>query len=208
MNLILAMAVAYLIGSVSPSIIAGKILKGIDVRDFGSGNAGSTNTFRVLGKKPGIVVLILDILKGFLAANLYIFFAVPAYMRPSIFAILCGVAAVAGHIWPVFFSFRGGKGVNTLAGVLLAVIPLEVALATVAFLAIFIPTGYVSLSVMLASLSLPFIALMRQYIFHETVPIEILIISYAVPLLMVYTHRTNIKRLLKGEESRSKLFRK
>ena len=208
MNLILAVVVAYLIGSISPSIIAGKILKGIDVRDFGSGNAGSTNTFRVLGKKPGIVVLILDILKGFVAAKLYIFFAVPAHMRPSIFAILCGVAAVVGHIWPVFFSFRGGKGVNTLAGVLLAVIPLEVALATVAFLAIFIPTGYVSLSVMLASLSLPFIALMRQYIFHEAVPVEILIISYAVPLLMVYTHRSNIKRLLKGEENRSKLFRK
>lgn len=208
MNLILAVAVAYLIGSVSPSIIIGKILKGIDVRDFGSGNAGSTNTFRVLGKKPGIVVLILDILKGFVAANLYIFFALPSYMRPSIFAILCGVAAVTGHIWPIFHSFRGGKGVNTVVGVLLALIPLEIGLAVVAFLAIFIPTGYVSLSVVLASLSLPFIMLMRHCIFHEAAPIEILIISYAVPLLMVYTHRSNIKRLLKGKENRSKLFRK
>jgi len=208
MSLAIAVVMAYLIGSVSPSIIAGKILKGIDVRDFGSGNAGSTNTFRVLGKKPGIVVLILDILKGFLAANLYLLIPAPQSIRISIFSILCGAAAVIGHIWPIFFSFRGGKGVNTMAGVLLAVIPLEVALATVAFLAIFIPTGYVSLSVMLSSLSLPFIALMRQYVFKEVVPVEILIISYAVPILMVYTHRTNIKRLLKGEENRSKLFRK
>lgn len=200
---------SYLIGSISPSIVLGKILKGIDIRGHGSGNAGSTNAFRVLGKWAGITVLFLDIFKGYFAVK---FISPLAGENPvissALIAILSGFAAVTGHIWTVFHSFKGGKGVNTAAGVLLAMIPIPTFLAAGIFLIVLLITRYVSLGSMLSSLSLPIILIIMSLRAEgEVIPSELIIFAVVIPIFIIYTHRTNIKRLIRGEENKIKLGR-
>lgn len=195
---------AYLLGSIPTSVWIGKLFYGIDVREFGSGNAGATNTFRVLGKKAGIPVLIIDILKGFAAVMLAYLSNFDASSSEFInFQIALGIASLLGHIFPVLAGFRGGKGVATLLGVVLAVQPGAASLALVIFLVVLFAFRYVSLASMSAGLSFPIIGLT---IMHYT-NVTLIAFSIVVAVLLIITHKKNIGRLLKKQESKVKLFK-
>ena len=195
---------AYLLGSVPTSVWWGKAFYGIDVREFGSGNAGATNTIRVLGKKAGIPVLIIDIMKGTAAVMLAYFSDFAAGSAPFVnYQIALGIAAVIGHIFPVFAGFRGGKGVATLLGVALAMEPQVAVLAMVIFLVMLMLFKYVSLASMTAGLSFPVILLTL----FPGRPVSMIAFSIVVSVLLVITHKKNIQRLLKKQESKVNLFK-
>lgn len=199
------LVLAYLVGSIPTAVWWGKRFYGIDVREFGSGNAGATNTFRVLGKRAGIPVLIIDILKGILATSLA--FTSPFAFDTNQFVNLelgLGIAALVGHVFPVFAGFRGGKGVATILGVVICLTPLSSLLVLFVFLTVLISTKYVSLSSMLGGISFPFIL---HFVFHNTND-TLLIFSVFVAILLVVTHKKNITRLLKRQESKTYLFAK
>ena len=191
---------AYLIGSIPTALIISQRFFGIDIRDYGSGNMGATNTFRVLGSRYGSIVMVLDMLKGIMAVALYNF--LPYYFHNELertnFIIGLGLAAVVGHIFPLFAGFRGGKGVATLFGMLLAVQPIIAASCNSVFLLVLYLTRYVSLSSILAALSLP-ICVLWIWNEHEQV---YRIFALLVALLVVLTHQKNIGRILRGVESR------
>jgi glycerol-3-phosphate acyltransferase PlsY len=197
---------AYLLGSVPSAVWVGKIFFGIDVREYGSGNAGATNTFRVLGPKAGIPVLMMDIAKGWMAVQLVTYFGdyMPFTQQFINFKLTLGVAALLGHIFPVFAGFRGGKGVATLLGILWGINPPAALFCMIVFLIFFLSTGYVSLGSMTASVAFPFIVMLW---FNETVT-SMNIFAVAVPILVLITHQKNIERLFKRTESRVRLFNK
>jgi len=199
--LILAFIAAYLLGSIPTSVWIGKWFRGIDVRDYGSGNAGATNTMRVLGVTLGIPVVIIDIAKGFIAVQLS--FIHPGFLNlfPDIVVLqlVLGAFAVLGHIYPVFAGFRGGKGVATLFGVILAVQPGITFMAIGVFLIVLLIGKIVSVSSMVAGISFP----VFLFLFYPQSPLSLKIFSVAVAILLLYTHRTNIRRLLKKEEPRA-----
>lgn len=204
-TLILILFGAYLLGSIPTAVWWGKGFYHIDVREFGSGNAGATNTFRVLGKKAGIPVLIIDILKGIAAVSLVRFSPFEADTNSYInFQLGLGVAALLGHIFPVFAGFRGGKGVATLLGVVICLHPLACAASLGVFLIVLLASKYVSLSSMSAGLIFPFFL---NVVFHNTNP-TLMIFSFVVAILLVITHKKNIVRLMKRQESRVNLFPK
>jgi glycerol-3-phosphate acyltransferase PlsY len=194
---------AYLIGSVPTALWLGKWFFKIDIRQYGSGNSGATNTFRVLGKSWGTFVMIVDILKGVFAASLYLFMPETYYgehneLQRTNFQLILGLTAVLGHIFPIWASFKGGKGVATLFGLLIALQP-AVALSCVAvFIFVLYLTRYVSLSSILASMALPIFIIL---IFREH---EVLyrVFAVLVAVLVILTHQKNIVRLFNGDESR------
>jgi acyl phosphate:glycerol-3-phosphate acyltransferase len=199
-NTVIVFILAYLTGSIATAVWTGKIFHGIDVREHGSGNAGATNVIRVLGWITGIPVLIIDVAKGFLAASLPLFFN----LAPSGSAllinlqILAGLAAIIGHVFPIFAGFRGGKGVGTTFGVLLALNPLLTASCIIIFLIVLFVSGYVSLASMSAGLAFPILLFMV----FSTPSVLFKVFSVFIAIALVLTHRQNIKRLLKGEESK------
>jgi glycerol-3-phosphate acyltransferase PlsY len=197
---ILLLISAYLLGSLPSAVWIGKIFFGIDVREYGSGNAGATNTFRVLGPKAGVPVLLLDIAKGWLAVQLATYFGeyMPGTQQFINFKLTLGVAALLGHIFPVFAGFRGGKGVATLLGILWGVNPPAAVICLAVFLIFFLTTGYVSLGSMAASVAFPFIVMLWL---NETVT-SMNVFAIAVPILVLVTHQKNIERLIKRTESR------
>lgn len=194
--------VAYLLGSIPSALLISRKFFGIDIRDYGSGNMGATNTFRVLGSKYGTIVMVLDILKGVLAVGLYNFlpnyFGVEHELQRTNFMIGLGLSAVIGHIFPIFANFKGGKGVATLFGMVLAIQPFVAVSCVGVFLLVLYLTRYVSLSSILASIFLPICVL---WIWNEH---EILyrIFTLLVALLVIFTHQKNIGRILRGVESR------
>jgi glycerol-3-phosphate acyltransferase PlsY len=202
--LLLTLILSYLLGSIATAVWTGKLFHGIDVREHGSGNAGATNVIRVLGWKTGIPVLMIDVLKGWVAAMLPLFFNLAGAGTALLtnYQILAGLAVVIGHIFPVFAGFRGGKGVATIFGVLLAIHPLLTISCLGVFLCVMLITGYVSLSSMSAGVAFPVFLLL----FFNTPSVFFKVFSIIVALALIYTHRKNISRLLKGEES--KLFKK
>jgi acyl phosphate:glycerol-3-phosphate acyltransferase len=202
--LVLSLLLAYLLGSIATAVWAGKIFHGIDIREHGSGNAGATNTIRVLGWKTGVPVLLIDILKGWLAAMLPVFFNLGGHATALLtnLQILAGVLAILGHIFPVFAGFRGGKGVATITGVLLAIHPFLTLSCLGVFMFVLLTTGYVSISSMSSGFAFP----VFLFLFFDTQSVIFKIFSVVVAVAMVITHRKNISRLLKGEES--KLIRK
>ncbi|HEU4719222.1 MAG TPA: glycerol-3-phosphate 1-O-acyltransferase PlsY [Bacteroidia bacterium] len=204
---IIALLIAYLLGSIPSAVWIGKLFFGTDVREHGSGNAGATNTFRVLGKKAGIPVLLLDILKGFLAVNLaWLVTEAPPHTSDFVdLQIVLGVAAVLGHIFPVFAGFRGGKGIATLFGVTLAVHPQTCLLATGVFLLVFLSTNYVSLGSISAGLSMP---LFMMFFFASEAFPSMIAYCVMVSMLILITHQKNIERLLRKEESKMRLTRR
>jgi glycerol-3-phosphate acyltransferase PlsY len=196
---------AYLIGSIPSSVWIGKRFYGVDVREYGSGNAGATNTFRVLGKKAGIPVLILDTLKGWLAVNI----ACLSHYQPASeqfinLQLVLGIAALIGHIFPIYVGFRGGKGIATLLGILLAVHPQAAVFSMIIFLLVLIVFNYVSLGSIIAAIVFP---LMIIFFFKETVP-SLIIFSIAVSILVLVTHQKNMARLMRKEESKTYIFRR
>ncbi len=207
MDLILLILLSYLIGSIPTAIIAGKLLKKIDIRDHGSGNAGATNVFRILGWKAGVLVLVIDMFKGFAP----VWWLTPVHNNPDImtfYQILIGIAAICGHIWTVFAGFRGGKGVGTAAGVFLALQPLPVLLSLVTFILIVAKTRYVSLGSMIAAAMLPVFILISKYALNLVVSDLILILSIIMALLIIFMHRENIKRLVAGNENKLSFSKK
>ncbi len=195
--------IAYLIGSIPTSVWIGKRFYNIDVREFGSGNAGATNTFRVLGKRAGVPVLIIDIIKGVAAVALSRFSGfVPGTGEFISLQLGLGVSALMGHIFPVFAGFRGGKGVATMLGIVMCIVPIACALSLVVFLAVLFSSRIVSLSSMTAGVAFPFILNLGL---GNSNPI-LLVFSIVVALLLIVTHRKNIQRLLKRQESKVQLF--
>jgi glycerol-3-phosphate acyltransferase PlsY len=202
MKELLFIFLAYLIGSIPTALIVSKRFFGVDIRDYGSGNMGATNTFRVLGSNYGIVVMLFDILKGMLAVSLYNF--LPYYLRNNTLydrtnlMVGLGMAAVIGHIFPLFARFRGGKGVATLFGMVLGIQPLIAICCTGVFLLVLFFTRYVSLSSILAGLFLPICVL---WIWDDDVTMYRLF-AVLVAVMILFTHQKNIIRILRGDESR------
>lgn len=198
---------AYLIGSFATAVWVSKGVFGIDIREHGSGNAGATNTFRVLGPKAGTFVMVVDMLKGVLAVRLS--YLLPIYDAPEHLTQLVnlqiglGLAAVIGHIFPIWAGFRGGKGIATLFGMVLAIQPVVALLCVAVFLMILFLTRYVSLSSIIAGIAFPVLIL---FIFREK-EVFYRIFAIAVALLIVLTHQKNITRLLNGNENKVPLFK-
>ena len=200
MKEVLFILFAYLIGSIPTAVWISRYFFGVDIRDYGSGNAGATNTFRVLGPKWGTIVMSVDVLKGVIATSLYI--VLPFYMhnewdRTNLMVGL-GLAAVVGHIFPLWADFRGGKGVATLFGMILAIQPLVALYCVGVFLLCLYLTRFVSLSSILASIAF---AILILFIFNEKEPLY-RAFAIAVALLVILTHQKNISRLLRGSESK------
>jgi glycerol-3-phosphate acyltransferase PlsY len=202
-SLFLLIVFAYLVGSIPSAVWWGKRFYKIDVREFGSGNAGATNTFRVLGKKAGIVVLVCDIIKGSFAVLLAFLSRYDVNSNQFVnLQLALGIAAVVGHVFPVFAGFRGGKGVATILGILICLTPITSALGLIVFLTVLIVTRYVSLSSIMAGISYPILLKFILKNDNQT----LFIFSIFVSILLVITHKKNISRLLKKQESRVKLF--
>lgn len=200
MKELILIILAYFIGSIPTAIIVSKAFFNIDIREYGSGNMGATNTFRVLGPKFGTIVMIGDMLKGILAVALYNL--LPYYLTNELdrtnLMIGLGLAAVIGHIYPVWAGFRGGKGVATLFGMVLAIQPIVAINCVGVFLLVLYLTRYVSLSSILAGVALPICVLWiynEQEVFYR-------VFAVAVACLIVLTHQKNISRLIKGNEGR------
>ncbi len=195
-ELLLYICGSYLLGSIPFSVIIGYAFAGVDVRKSGSGNAGATNVYRVAGPVAAAVAAILDIAKG----------AVPVMLARSFFPdsewvpLASGVASVIGHIFPIFAGFRGGKGINTLLGMFLMLLPLEVGVCLLVFGIVFASTRIVSVSSMSAGVSLSLIVLIEKYLMGKNVSPLLLSACIGVSLLVLFTHRANIRRLTKGEE--------
>ena len=203
---ILGLILAYLLGSIPTAVWIGRLFYNKDVREFGSGNAGATNTFRVLGKSAGIPVLIIDVLKGSISILLVgLISDIPTNSDAFInLQLAFGISAFIGHLFPVFAEFRGGKGVATMLGIVLALNFPSALLAILVFLVVFILSGYVSLSSISAALSFPIFVLAILKTDYPTM----VIFSLMVSILMLITHQKNIERLLKKEESKMFLFKK
>lgn len=197
---------AYLLGSIPTAVWVGKWFYGCDIRNEGSGNAGATNIIRVLGAKAGIPVILVDVLKGFLAVYFMSVFLPPSWTASqAIYAqILAGFLAVIGHVYPVFASFKGGKGVATLLGIGIALFPHVIWIPVVVFVFVVFGTGYVSLGSMLGGLSFPLADIL---LYHDRQPGKITL-SVVAALFLLYTHRQNIRRLWRGEENRFKRIKK
>ncbi|MDA3953452.1 MAG: glycerol-3-phosphate 1-O-acyltransferase PlsY [Bacteroidales bacterium] len=195
--------VAYLIGSIPTSVWISRAFFNIDIREYGSGNAGATNTFRVLGIKAGMVVFVVDILKGFLAVNLIYFtkYYIPHSGDFINIQLLLGIAAMLGHIFPVYVGFKGGKGVATLFGVICAISFYPSLIMAGVFFITLILTRYVSLSSMISGFSFPVLIIV---IFKETTP-TLVIFSLIMAVLMLFTHQKNIERLVRKEEKKANL---
>lgn len=203
-NLLLIIC-AYLLGSIPTAVWIGKYFYNIDVREHGSGNAGATNVFRVLGKRAGIPVLLLDILKGLVAVKLaYLNSDLEGSYRFVNLQLVLGLASLAGHIFPVFASFRGGKGIATLLGIVLAILPFAALASMAIFLIVLFASGYVSLSSMIAATSFPLIII---FIFKVTVP-SLIIFSIVIAAMVLITHQKNIVRLIRKEEGKVNLLKK
>ena len=195
--------ISYLLGSFPTSIVTGKVLRGIDIRDYGSGNAGATNVFRVLGWKAGLFVLFIDMLKGLIPTLWFYKLALLGVSWPVInVQIMAGLSAVFGHIWTIFAGFRGGKGVGTGAGVVIALVPVAVLVGLIIFVIVVALTRYVSLGSILASISVPITLFVEKSVFHHTVPWQLFLFCLFIPILILFTHRSNIQRLLQGTENR------
>jgi glycerol-3-phosphate acyltransferase PlsY len=193
---ILYLIFAYLCGAIPFAYIISKVFYGVDIRTLGSGNPGATNVFRAIGKKPGVITFILDVLKAFLPT----FFAF--YIDDSFsYSAAVAVAALFGHIFSVFLRFKGGKGVASGLGAFFALLPMPALIALVVFVIVFLSTGYVALGSICAAFSLPLAAYFTGY------PPEVVIFAFAASLLIIYKHRANIKRLRNGTENRFKIFK-
>jgi acyl phosphate:glycerol-3-phosphate acyltransferase len=203
-----AFLLAYLLGSIPSAVWYGRAFFGVDIRNYGSGNAGATNTFRVLGKRAGTVVMLADVLKGFAASSLAtVLFQLDFIGTDDIvmYKLLFGLTAVVGHLYPIFAQFRGGKGVATLLGMALATHPEVAAVCIGIFLLVVIASQYVSLGSMLAALAFPVLLLLRVFGQQEN-PL-LIVFGFVVFILVVLTHKKNISRLLNGQESRTVLIR-
>lgn len=195
----ISLFIGYILGSVPSAVWLGQTFHHTDVREYGSKNAGATNTFRVLGWKTGIIVLLLDMLKGYGAVLICerIFHLPPQ----NTILVLTGAAAVIGHIFPLFAEFRGGKGIATLAGIGVALFPLSFLIILGVFLLVFLSTRYVSLGSITGAVSLPFVS----YFIEQNQNPQIITFTIIIAIIVPLTHRKNISRLKNGTEKKLKI---
>ncbi|MGI5842962.1 MAG: glycerol-3-phosphate 1-O-acyltransferase PlsY [Candidatus Xenobium sp.] len=190
---LVVLLLCYLIGSIPSGMILAHRLKGVDLRLYGSGNVGATNAFRALGLAGGVLVLVADLLKGFLAVKLAFFAMVPDFLA-HVTTVACGLAAIAGHNWSIFMRFRGGKGVATSFGVLLGLTPLVAAMAGLLWVAVLALSRYSSLASLAALLSVPVLMI----VYHD--PPVYIAFGVLAAAFALYRHRGNIQRLIQGKE--------
>jgi glycerol-3-phosphate acyltransferase PlsY len=199
---------AYLIGAFPSAVWLGRIFYNTDVREYGSGNAGATNTFRILGVKAGAPVLLMDSLKGWLAVNLVhlVYFVNDNQSLPDEkffeLKLVLGIAAVIGHLFPIYTGFRGGKGIATMLGFMLGIYWQAALLSAIVFVITFLISKYVSLSSIIASLAFPFIVIV--ILGMNNANSSLIIFSIFVPILSLITHQKNIERLIRREENKAK----
>ena len=209
---------SYLIGSIPTSIIISKTAKGIDIREHGSGNAGGTNVMRVLGWKHGVLVILLDALKGVLAvivvARLH-YGSIPfenatPFDDFTLIQIIAGISAVVGHIWSVFASFKGGKGIATALGMLLMIVTVDMLIAIGVFILVVTFSRYVSLGSLAGAIAVPLTLIVRENIFHVDIPNYTTLLPFLIftALLVIFTHRKNVLRLLNGSENKISFSKK
>lgn len=219
LNLFIVILLSYIVGSIPTSIMVSKWLHGFDIRTRGSGNAGGTNVFRVLGWKTGALVGIIDLSKGIAAttiiAKLFWDPSLPFYNTTpfddfTLVQMMCGGAAIVGHIWTMFAGFRGGKGIATAAGMLIGLTPTEFLIAIIIFAIVIIAWGYVSLGSISAAVAFPTTLFVRYNIFGDQIESynTLIVFSIALALLLLFSHRQNIKRLLEGTENKISSLRK
>ena len=207
MNIAILLVFAYLIGSIPSAVWVSKWVYGIDIREHGSGNAGATNAFRILGSKAGAGVMFADMMKGFLAVKLSMLSPFVILSEPFVnLQIFLGLAAVLGHIFPVWAEFRGGKGIATLFGMILSIHPIVALSLILVFFLMLLLTRYVSLSSITASIAFPLLIL---FIFNaDAKELSYRLFAIATAFLVVLTHHKNIGRLLSGNENKVPFFRK
>jgi glycerol-3-phosphate acyltransferase PlsY len=203
---------SYIVGSIPTGLLVARWVKGIDIRTVGSGNIGSTNAMRILGWKWGLVVQLGDLAKGLFAVMLiarlhygdFPFNNRTPFEEFTIVQIIAGLSAVLGHIFSVFLNFRGGKGINTAAGMLVGIAPIDISIAVLVFVLVLLATGYVSLGSISAATAFPTTMFVRFNFFHVDIPSyhTLIFFSIGTSLLLIYAHRSNIRRLLAGTESR------
>jgi len=202
---IVLVILAYLLGSIPTSVWISKSIFDIDIRNYGSGNAGATNTYRVLGSKWGTIVMVVDVAKGVIATSLWVL--IPSYLQDELartnFMIALGLFAVLGHIFPIWANFKGGKGVATLLGMALAIQPAVAFSCIIVFLITLFLTRFVSLSSMIAGVAFMILIL---FIYHEK-ETSYRIFAIVVALMVIMTHQKNIGRLLKGTENKVPIFK-
>lgn len=204
---VILIILAYLVGSVPTAVWVSRYFFDIDIRNFGSGNAGATNTFRVLGKKAGTFVFLVDVMKGFIAVDLAYFmtrYQLGNTIELTNFQVILGIAAVLGHIFPIWANFKGGKGIATLFGMILAIQPTVAGSLIVVFFIMLFLTRYVSLSSITASIAFPVLI----FFIFKAPETMYRVFALLTAIMVVLTHHKNIGRLLEGSESKVPLFRK
>ena len=199
--ILLGIIISYLVGSIPTAYIFGRLIKGVDIRKFGSGNVGATNALRLLGRGWGITVLVLDILKGLLPVVILAQAVGPKTgLAPETFCTLVGISCICGHNWTLFLRFKGGKGVATTLGVVLGLslklagLKVILGLAVLIWLAVFIASRIISLASIIAALSFPLLAIFFRQ------PLAIILVSIFLALFIVFRHKSNIKRILERKE--------
>jgi len=204
MLIALSFIICYLIGSIPTSFLIAKYLKGIDIREYGSGNVGATNTARVVGKLPGILVLVIDILKGLVCVTLVakLFVKSGVNIEPATYALMLGSMAIIGHVWTIFLGFKGGKGIATSSGVIIGVAPKIFLIALAIWIIVFAWKRYVSLASIVSAVSIPVMLAAMSY------PPSFVLITSIICGITIYRHYSNIKRLVRGEEGRFTLGKK
>lgn len=215
LSLVVILILSYLVGSIPGSVWVGKAIHGIDVRQHGSGNPGATNAFRVLGWKSGVLCSVIDVGKGLFAAGVIatirldaLPIGIDAWQTDTVVRLMAGIAAVVGHMFPVWARFHGGKGVNTSAGVLFALTPFSMVITLAAFFITLVATRYVSVASLTAVVVFPSTVAIRRYVFGiESLDPSLLILSVVMALCIIIAHRPNIKRLIDGTENRVRSFR-
>ncbi len=201
---ILTIVLAYFLGSVPTAVWIGKVRYNLDVREHGSGNAGATNTFRVLGWKPGLVVFLIDTFKGFMAVYITQISGIANHEYAALFYIASGLLAVLGHIYPILAGFNGGKGVATMLGIILALHAPGALIALGVFALIFFTTQYVSLGSLAAAVTYPLVI----FVFFTDTDIYLKVFSILLAAILFLSHRGNIVRLVKGDESKVRIYEK
>ncbi|HVN48165.1 MAG TPA: glycerol-3-phosphate 1-O-acyltransferase PlsY [Bacteroidota bacterium] len=217
-NMVIVVLLSYAIGSIPTAIILSKWRHGFDIRTKGSGNAGSTNVFRVLGWKSGVFVMGIDLLKGLFATSVIsrLFWdpALPFYNHTpfddfTIIQMICGGAAIVGHVWTMFAGFKGGKGIATAAGMLLGLTPTEFIVSILVFSIFFLAFRYVSLGSIMAAVAFPLTLIIRYNLLSDEIHSykTLVFFSIGIALFLIYSHRANIKRLLAGTEKKITNFK-
>ena len=212
MELIIKLILSYLLGSVSGSMFMGR-LKGLDIREMGSGNAGGTNAFRIMGTTFALSVIIIDALKGFIAVKFIAYLQLGSILSSNtidieILHIICGIGIVFGHVYPIYYGFRGGKGAGTMVGVLAALFPMYLIIGIPIWLMILVCSGYVGLSTITVGIILP----ISTFFYYEGgLGTPFGIFTLIISIFIIFTHRNNIFRMLDGNENRFEkvmIFRK